>query len=695
MASFAAHPAQRMLAWDDPVATARFVDAERAALLAKLDITRIGHLLSHRPLRYLDLTHSSTLAEVSRGEATVQGTVYEVKERRPRPRLLVTEVALVDNTGTLLGVWFNQPWVKKAFAVGETVAFAGEVVFDYGFNRIIQPFYEKLAEAGQPVNLGRILPVHPTTEGLSLGWLRRIVAAATDDYAQVPEYLPPALLDQRGLMPLAQALRELHFPETLERASEARRRLAYGEFFDFSLLMARRGLRARQAGQGRRHVIDGRGLALLRETLSGELTLTADQETAITEITRDMAAPDVMNRLLLGDVGTGKTLVALFALLCAVDTGTQAAMMAPTEVLAQQYAARLGPRLDELGVRWALLTSSTTAPERTRILQGLADGSIAVAFGTHALIERAVSFKDLTLIVIDEQHRFGVEQRQALLGKAQAPDVLIMTATPIPRTLALIGYGDLQTSYLRTRPITGAGVRTQLVDATGTAQAYRAVREAVAAGHQAYVVCALIEDSEASDLRSVEEEARHLKSAVFSDLRVEILTGKMTAAEKETTMERFVSGKIQVLVATTVIEVGIDVANATVMIVLDADRYGLAQLHQLRGRVGRGPVSGEVWLVARHASDQGRQRLRALVEIDDGFRLAELDLKMRGAGELLGSRQSGIPRFRIGDVAVDGELVEAAHCDAQACRQLSASEALLELRVTQLESDLRLEGQLS
>ncbi len=688
--------AHRMQAWGLPVTRARYVNEERAAQLAKLGITRIGQLLYHRPLRYLDLTHISTLAEVRLGEATVVGQVYEVRVRRPRPKLLVTEVALIDDSGVLLGVWFNQPWVKKAFQVGETVAFAGSVKLEYGFNRIVQPFYEKLGDAESPAHLGRVLPVHPTTEGLSAGWLRRIVAAALDDYGDVPEYLPSAVVEDHGLMPYACALRQLHFPDDLEAAEEARRRLAYGEFFDFQLLMARRGLRERHRGEGTRHLTSGPLIARLRAELP--VTLTSDQEVAVTEILADMASPEAMNRLLLGDVGTGKTLVAAFALIAAADSAKQAAMMAPTEVLAQQYAAKLGPQLDALSIRWGLLTSSTSPAERARIQQGLTDGSITVAFGTHALLEDDVSFKALSLVVIDEQHRFGVEQRQALQRKTQAPDVLIMTATPIPRTLALLAYGDLQISYLRTRPIQGAGVATHLIDATKLSEAYAAVREAVAAGHQAYVVCALVEDSETLDARSVAEEASHLKSEVFRTLSVEILTGKMRPAEKEATMARFRAGEIQVLVATTVIEVGVDVPGATVMIVLDADRFGLAQLHQLRGRVGRGEVSGQVWLVARHASDQARARLRALEEIDDGFRLAELDLEMRGAGELLGSRQSGVPQFAVGDVTLDQDLIVQAHRDVEPWAEqttLPESEALLELRITDIEADLEAKGQVN
>jgi len=689
-----AHPAQRMQAWGLPVTRARFVNEERAAQLEKLGITRIADLLYHKPLRYLDLTHTSTLAEVELGEATVAGQVYEVKERRPRPKLLVTEVTLFDNTGVLLGVWFNQPWVKRAFQVGETVAFAGDIKLEYGFKRIVQPFYEKLSATENPTHLGRILPVHPTTEGLSVGWLRRIIAAAVDDFAEVPEYLPAALLERHNFAPLPCAIRQLHFPDAIGNAEVARRRLAYGEFFDFQLLMTRRGQRMRQAGIGRRHTTSG----ALIEKLCAELpvTLTDDQSAAIDEIFADMARPEAMNRLLLGDVGTGKTLVATFALVAAADSGTQAAMMAPTEVLAQQYASKVGPQLDALGISWALLTSSTSSAARAELCQRLLEGTLSVLFGTHALLEEDIRYHDLTLVVIDEQHRFGVEQRKALQEKAQAPDVLIMTATPIPRTLALLAYGDLQTSYLRTRPIKGAGVSTCLIDQTRLSEAYDAVRSAVAAGQQAYIICALVEDSETLDARSVEAETRHLKTEVFSDLSVEVLTGKMRPADKEAVMERFRAGQIQVLVATTVIEVGVDVAGATVMIVLDADRFGLAQLHQLRGRVGRAQLPGQVWLVARHANEQARERLRALVETSDGFRLAELDLKLRGAGELLGSRQSGFAQFAMGDLIADAELIQAASVDLKPygdALSFSETEALLELHIRQLEADLATIGQ--
>ncbi len=680
--------AQRMQAWSWPVARARFVNDERAALLSRLGLTSIADLLYHKPLRYLDLRHTASLATVPLGEATVAAEVYEVKERYVRPKFMVTEVTLFDGTGVLLGVWFNQKWVKRAFKVGETVAFAGTVKLEYGFKRIVQPFYEKLNDENAPAHVGRILPVHSTTEGLSVGWMRRIIAAALDDFADVPEYLPPAITTRRNIPLLPTALRNLHFPPTPEAAEAARRRLAYGEFFDFSLLMERRHEQRTHAAQAFSHVIQGPLLKRFMHELI--FTLTPDQEQATREILADMARPEIMQRMLLGDVGTGKTLVAAFALIAAVDSGVQATMMAPTEVLAQQYAEKLGPQLDALGIRWVLLTGSTPRSAREAILNDLASGATSIIFGTHALLEDVVHFADLRLVIIDEQHRFGVNQRAKLSEKSEGADLLVMSATPIPRTLALVAYGDLTTSYLRTRPVPGAGVRTHLINSTGLSDAYAAIRAAVAAGHQAYVICALVEDSDAIDARSVAAESEHLKNEEFAGFEVGVLTGKLASDEKEAIMQRFRSGEIQVLVATTVIEVGVDIPNATVMVILDADRFGLAQLHQLRGRVGRGSVAGDVWLVARGKGKEAHERLQALLDTDDGFALAELDLRQRGAGELLGARQSGMAQFAVGDLVADSELVRAARQDSEELLAYDADfgqepQALLALRIASLE----------
>ncbi|HSK47179.1 MAG TPA: ATP-dependent DNA helicase RecG, partial [Coriobacteriia bacterium] len=585
-----------------------------------------------------------------------------VSIKKPRPRLSVTEVAIVDDTGALIGVWFNQPWVHQRFLVGDHVAFAGKVELDYGMKQIKSPFVEKLGDKTDTPSLGRVLPVHRTTDGLSTGWLRRLIAAAVDDFADVPDHLPSALRIERELVPLSSALRDIHFPRAMSDAAHARRRLAYDELLLLQVYMAmrRHALTREQAGVA--HKLDGPALGALRA--EPPFTLTGDQERAVAEILDDMAQPRPMNRMLLGDVGTGKTLVAAHALAAAADTGTQAAMMAPTEVLATQYAEKVGPLLEQLGVGWELLTGSTPAARRRDILARTASGELSVLFGTHALLEESVAFNRLTLAIVDEQHRFGVNQRLGLRGKGAAADLLVMTATPIPRSLALTLYGDLATSYLRERPHSGAGVTTRLTTIAASAKAHDSVRRAVRKGRQAYVVCSLVEESDSAEAKAATREAERLQNQVFPDLRVGLLTGRMRPAEKAEAMRRFRAGEIDVLVSTTVIEVGVDVPNATVMIVENADRFGLAQLHQLRGRVGRAEHSGEVWLVSDARSKEARTRLGVLEETSDGFALAEEDLRLRGEGRILGDRQHGMPDLQLASLIDDLELVELARKDA-------------------------------
>jgi ATP-dependent DNA helicase RecG len=646
-----------------PVSRARFVDSARAEALRKVGITTVGDLVRHYPFRYLDLSSVVDLAHASPGsDVTVIGRVHEVKVKKPRPRLTVTEVAIVDGTGVLIGVWFNQPWVQQRFAAGERVAFSGKVLIDYGLKQIRAPFVEKLAPEDDPATVGRILPVHRTTEGLTTGWIRRLIAAAVEDSSEIPDHLPGRLRVERSLVPLHAALRDIHFPGSLDHAAEARRRLAYDELFMLQLYMALRRHALTRENAGVAHKTQGGAASALRGAVPFELT--ADQVTAIEHVSSDMAEPRPMNRLLLGDVGTGKTIVAAHALAFVADSGSQAAMMAPTEVLATQYAEKVGPLLDASGVRWGLLTGSTPTARRREIEGSLKDGSLTVLFGTHALLEESVEFKRLTLAIVDEQHRFGVNQRLGLRGKGASADLLVMTATPIPRSLALTLYGDLATSYLRQRPHEAAGVTTHLVKPHAATPAHKAVHAAVKAGRQAYVVCSLVDESDAAQAKAATREAERLRNQVFPDLRVGLLTGKMRPAEKAAAMAAFRSGDIDVLVSTTVIEVGVDVPNATVMIIEDADRFGLAQLHQLRGRVGRGEAKGDVWLVADPKSAESRERLAAIVATDDGFTLAEQDLRLRGEGQVLGDRQHGFPDLRIASLLDDIDLVETARTDA-------------------------------
>ncbi len=656
----------QLAAWDRPVSSARYVEQGRAEVLERLGITTVGELLAHYPFRYMDLTATAPLRDVRSGaEVTVTGRVHDIKLKKPKPRLSIVEVAIVDGTGVLLGVWFNQPYMASRFVKDERVAFAGTVQLEYGLKQIRNPFVEKLGAEEPTRATARILPVHRATEGLSTNWLRRILGAAVDDFSDVPDFLPASLRLAHGLISRRAALRAIHYPESQEDRLAARRRLAYDELLCLQVGMAMRRHQLTGELRGIAHRIDGAARVSLSSALPFELT--PDQVRTSDEIAADMAKPHPMNRMLLGDVGTGKTAVAAHALCIAADSGHQAAMMAPTEVLATQYAEKLGPVLDACGVRWEVLTGSTPASERSRISQALSSGEVSVLFGTHALLERGVDFPDLSLAIVDEQHRFGVNQRLGLRAKGTAVDLLVMTATPIPRSLALTLYGDLDTSYLRARPTADGThkITTELVKRSGRRAAYQAVRDAVADGHQAYVICALVDEADDIQAKAAVTEAHRLEREVFPDLRVGLLTGRMRPAEKAETMRRFRDALIDVLVATTVVEVGVDVPNATVMIVEDAERFGLAQLHQLRGRIGRAGHASRYLLFADPGSDEGRARMKAIVENSDGFELAETDLRLRGEGQLLGSKQHGLPELRLASLIDDRDLLDAARTDAR------------------------------
>ena len=719
---------------DAAVTEVRAVSPARAKLLATMGIETVGDLLTTYPNRHIDLTRTETCASATVGQtATVVGTVWEVRAKQPRPRLDILEVTLTDDTGALLGVWFRQPWMARRFEKGARIALSGKVTFDYGMKRMNSPFVEFLGGPGDAPT-ARFVPVHPATEKLSATWMRRFIANALELAADIPDPLPPDLRLRRELVSKKAALRRIHFPTTREELEEARRRLAYEELLTLQLeLLSRRAAETSDAPPTA-HVRGPRTAALERAL---PFELTCGQRSAVADITADMTAPAHMNRMLLGDVGSGKTVVAALAIALAADTPyppanspdlayktspgvtdaapsadtsefayktssgaaadapaagsalcCQSALMAPTEVLAQQHAKSLGPLFDAAGVTWGLLTSSTPRSERSRLLAGAADGSVHVLIGTHALIEDDVVFAHLTLAVIDEQHRFGVAQRAALRAKGPGADLLVMTATPIPRTLALAYYGDLDTSYIRERPAGRPDPVTKVISRDERSVAYDAVRRAVSEGHQAYIICPLVgltreqrakraEDGtlevalrggeDISDAKAAASEAEFLAAKVFPGMSVGLLTGHMAASEKQESMARFADGRTDVLVATTVVEVGVDVPNATVMLVEDAERFGLSQLHQLRGRISRSEVAGQFFCVADPAADDDelRARMQAIESTADGFELAEADLIARREGDVLGMRQHGASVLKLANVVDDAPLVQAAHADAQ------------------------------
>ena len=661
-----------------PASGLRFARGKRSEALERLGIRTVRDLFLHAPTRYLDFSQVSSIGDAEVGKsATIVATIDRVNLKRPRPRLSIVEVFLVDATGVLRISFFRQPWLKDALKKGDILAVSGKVGFSYGYRTMTPVFHEVLGSAEDaPETYARVMPVHATTEGLSQAWIRRILSSALADAGDVADFLPARLVAAHGLMGEAAAFREAHFPSTLVSAERARRRLAYDE-----LLCLQVGLRLRKTAapgmlSGITHAVGGPRERAVRESLP--FALTKDQERAAAEILSDMASQEPMNRLLQGDVGTGKTAVAAIACGAAADSGCQAAIMAPTSVLASQYAASLGPVFDRAGVRWRIVTSKTPRDERAATAEALLHGDVDVVFGTTALLSGDLAFPRLSLVVVDEQHRFGVNQRQALAGKGEAPDVLSMTATPIPRTLALSLYGDVAVSSMAERPVKGAGVSTKVLPWAHVDDAWRAVDEAVAAGQQAYVVCPLVDDADGgSELEDVAGEAAgklastkaiyaELSDHVFPRRRIGLLHGRLSAQEKDEVMAAMRAGEIDILVCTTVVEVGVDVPNASVIVVLDADRYGLATLHQLRGRVGRGHIPGRALLVtrAKRGSD-AKKRLHALEKSSDGFELAELDLELRHEGEVLGYRQSGDVTFRFVDLVADRDLVEAAHADAE------------------------------
>ncbi len=683
------------LALDAPVTSVRMVSPKRAQALGKLGVASVRDLLSNYPRRYIDMSQVSTIAAARIGEScTMKVGVHEVKLKKPKPRLALTEVTVVDETGVLIITAFRQPWLADQLKAGMTVAISGKVEFNYGFKRMTNPYIEVLDDGGADFH-GMIVPVHPSTGAIKAGMMRRLVQNALEETEGALDPLPVALRAKYRLMSRKDALSCIHFPHSMDEQIQARRRLAYEEVLLLELMLMQDGKRRSEGRVPAVHTVDGPHMTALSEAVP--FKLTDEQLQARDDILAKMAAPETANHLLLGDVGTGKTIVSAFALAAVADSGSQALFMAPTEILARQHYANLGPLLDAAGVSNAVLTGSTSAEDRATVLESLADGRLDVLFGTHALLEDDVVCNDCTLVVIDEQQRFGVDQRAALLAKGACPDALYLTATPIPRSLALALFGNLSLSYIKERPHTTAPRKTFVHTLSDKGGAYDAALAACGRGEQVYVVCPLIGEkrpdapakgSEGQDdedvyefasiaiedesdmlggnVRAAEDEAAFLQAKVFVDYEVGIVHGKLPAAEKQEVMDRFRAGEISVLVATTVIEVGVDVPNATVMIVEDADRFGLSQLHQLRGRVGRGTLPGEMHLISGTRSETALERLSAMERTDDGFELAAYDLSLRREGDILGNRQHGASLLKLVNVIRDGGLIGAAHDDAAA-----------------------------
>ena len=647
------------IALDTQVQFLKGVGPHRAEAFRRIGVETVEDLLYHGPHRYLDATSVTPVAKATVGnEVTLVGRVVSKAVVPTRKRLRVFRAVIKDSSGVIECAWPGQAYLDRVIRQGQLLLVTGPVKYYHG-RQVVPREQVVLADSGdedadEDVTRGIVLPVYPATEGLSHRLIRRLVADHLDAMvARVEDTLPSAVRDTAGVLPLKEAFLALHRPASPASAEAGRRRLAFDELFDLQLVVARARYLAKSVRRGTPFEIKRELTTALRKSLPYELT--AGQKRAIREITADMTSAARMHRLLMGDVGTGKTVVALFAMLLVVENDQQAVFMAPTELLAEQHAQTLTDLLSPLGMVPEVLIGRLSGGEKKAIRERLAGGVGRIVVGTHALIQEDTAFWRLGLVVIDEQHRFGVEQRAALIEKGEAPDVLLLSATPIPRTLALTLYGDLDISVLKEKPIGRAPVRTGVRSSRDRAAIYRFLKEQCNAGRQAYVVYPVIDESERVDFKAATTMAEEL-GEILAPLSVGLVHGRMKGEERDGVMRRFRDGGLDVLVATTVIEVGIDVPNATVMLIEHPERFGLAQLHQIRGRVGRGTHEGHCILLADDFVASGR--LKRFARTSDGFRIAELDLKERGIGELAGTRQSGGFNLRYADLLKDGDLID-------------------------------------
>ena len=656
-----------------PVSALPGIKAGYAEKMDRLGIATVDDLLHHYPHRYNDYSSLRAISHLMYGEeTTIIGMVAATTSRDTRGGRSMVRSTISDASGSIEAVWFNQPYMARQLRTGRRIVLSGRVTEYQGRLSFQSPEWEPLES--DLIHTGRLVPVYPLTAGIGARWLRRLMKQVVDHWApRLEDHLPPAVRERQALLDLPTAIRQIHFPDNLPLAQRARQRLSFDEFLLIQLGL----LNQRQRWKTRQATPIATDQDLVHSFLvSLPFTLTAAQQRCMGEILGDLARSQPMSRLLQGDVGSGKTVIAAAAMLLTLAAGQQAALMAPTEILAQQHHRTVS----ELLVRpdWglgrtpsvALLTGSLSRADRAQALKAAASGEVDIVVGTHALIQQSVEFRDLGFVVVDEQHRFGVAQRAALRGKGNSPHVLVMSATPIPRSLALTVYGDLDVSLIDEMPPGRQRIETRWLLPKERDKAYAFVRSQVVKGRQVFILYPLIEESEKLEIRAAVEEFERLQRSVFSDLRLGLLHGRMRSRDKEAVMGSFRQGETQILVSTSVIEVGIDVPNATVMLIEGADRFGLAQLHQFRGRVGRGAHQSYCLLLSDSASPDDPQtrstweRLRAIEETQDGFVLAEKDLELRGPGDFFGVRQSGLPTLRLASLS-NLETLEQARDEAR------------------------------
>jgi ATP-dependent DNA helicase RecG len=644
---------------DSPVTTLRGVGPRQSKRLAKLGIHTIHDMLYFFPRRHDDYSQLKTINRLEYGEeVTIIAQVWDAGARQTRGGGNLFKATLSDGTGFITITWFNQPYLADTITAGKQIVVSGKVDEYLGQLCFNSPEWELLEK--ELLHTARLVPVYPLTQGISGKWLRQLVKRTVDYWSKrLPDHLPTSVRQEGRLMDLETAIVQIHFPDDKNSLEKARHRLAFDELFVLQIGLLRQKHLWRSEPGRPLSVSDDVQQALVN---SLPYELTNAQKKALEQIVGDLCTDRPMNRLLQGDVGSGKTVVAAVAMALAVAAGSQAAMMAPTEILAEQHyqtISRLLERAPEQRPTVRLLTGSVTGQEREEIYAGLEDGSADIVVGTHALIQENVQFKQLALAVIDEQHRFGVEQRAALRQKGYNPHLLVMTATPIPRSLELTLWGHLDVSIIDEMPPGRRPVTTRVILPTERERAYAFVRSQIGKGRQAFIICPLVEESEKVEAKAAVEEHERLQIHIFPDLKLGLLHGRMKGDDKEATMAQFVRGELDILVATSVVEVGIDVPNATVMLIEGADRFGMAQLHQFRGRVGRGEHASYCLLVSDSSSPEAQGRLQAVEATNDGFELAQRDLEMRGPGEFLGTRQSGFPDLKLASVT-DLPLIEAA-----------------------------------
>jgi ATP-dependent DNA helicase RecG len=675
---------------DAPVSTLPGISTAYTRRLERLNIQTVGDLLYHFPHRYDDYRKLRTISQLEYGEeTTVVGTIWETGTRRTRGGSSVVSSVIADASGTIEAVWFNQPFLANQLRAGRRIVLSGKVDEYLGRLTLTSPTWEPLER--ELIHTGRLVPIYPLTAGVTSRWMRRQTKRVVDYWMpRLRDPLPQAVRERQQLMDLPLAIRQIHFPDNLEAAEAARRRLSFDEFLIIQLGM----LRQRQKWQSQEGVPLAREQASVARFLAVlPFQLTEAQQRCLDYVLDDMSQSRPMSRLLQGDVGSGKTVVAAAAMLAAVAAGKQAALMAPTEILAEQHyrtLTELFATSDAWGlerpISVALLTGSVGRVERRRLYANLASGEAPIVVGTHALIQKQVTFDDLALVIVDEQHRFGVVQRATLRQKGGAPHMLVMSATPIPRSLALTLYGDLEISVLDEMPPGRQPIETRWLLPAERERAYGFLRSQIEKGRQAFVLYPLVEESDKVAAKAAVEEYERLQHTIFPDLRLGLLHGRMKGKDKDEVMTRFHAREIDILVSTSVVEVGIDVPNATVMLIEGADRFGLAQLHQFRGRVGRGAHKSYCLLISDTASPDDPQtkatweRLKAIEETQDGFVLAEKDLELRGPGDFFGVRQSGLPMLRLASLS-NVKILEDARAEAQILFQQDPALALPQHRL--------------